>query len=69
MMQEYCIREKQRQIEEIQDNYNYRAQNTRQHTYWAVIKQYYYQISGGLTILTRQYHSNDLILMTNMSAQ
>ena len=40
MMQEYCIREKQRQIEEIQDNYNYRAQNTRQHTYWAVIKQY-----------------------------
>ena len=27
MMQEYCILEKQRQIEEIQDNYNYRAQN------------------------------------------
>ena len=25
MMQEYCILEKQRQIEEIQDNYNYRG--------------------------------------------
>ena len=40
MMQEYCIREKQRQIEEIQDNYNYRAQNTRRHSHWAVIKHY-----------------------------
>ena len=38
MMQEYCIREKQRQIEEIEDNYNCRAQNTRRQTQWDVYR-------------------------------